>query len=250
MTGSSRRGGWSAIGSGLVRSYRQGRQAFARAQYQPSSEDLHAWRKRVKDLWYHERLLAPVCGPAVRGQAKDAHRSADLLGDDHDLGMLREALTGGRVEAAVDLDAVVALIDHRRAELQSEAAHVGTRVYAEKPKAFGRRMRCSGRPGEPRPACRLNSIPSSWRTQHAQRMLLDAAAKRSRYESPPPFADRVHEELTSGAHAGHRAPRRQRDDVAAGHDDGRWGLSLAGRPSLLRASGEDRSRGCDVVGDG
>jgi CHAD domain-containing protein len=135
------KGGWSAIQSGLLRSYRRGREAFALAQRQPSLEDLHAWRKRVKDLWYHERLLASICGPAVSGQAKDAHRLADLLGDDHDLGVLRQTLTGDHLAVAVDLDAVVGLIDHRRAELQTEAIHIGERVYAEKPKAFRRRMK-------------------------------------------------------------------------------------------------------------
>lgn len=137
------KGGWSAIESGLLRSYRQGRGAFARVQREPSLEDLHAWRKRVKDLWYQERLLAPACGPAVRGQAKDAHRLAELLGDDHDLGVLRQTLTGGHIEAAIDLDAVVRLIDHRRAELQTEAVQIGKRIYAEKPKSFRRRMRRS-----------------------------------------------------------------------------------------------------------
>lgn len=137
------RGGWKALESGLLRSYRQGQKAFARAQHQPSLEDLHAWRKRVKDLWYQNRLLAPICGPAVRGQAKDAHRLADLLGDDHDLGVLRKTLTHDHLDVAVDLDAVVRLVDHRRAELQTEALHIGERVYAETPKAFRRRMeRC------------------------------------------------------------------------------------------------------------
>ncbi len=135
------RGGWRAIEAGLLRSYRQGRKAFAQARRAPSLDELHSWRKRVKDLWYHERLLARVCGPAIRGQAKDAHQLADLLGDDHDLGVLRQTLTHDHIDGAVDLDAVVRLIDHRRAELQTEAIHLGERVYAEKPKAFRRRMR-------------------------------------------------------------------------------------------------------------
>lgn len=108
---------------------------------------MHAWRKRVKDLWYHERLLAPICGPAVRGQAKDAHRLAGLLGDDHDLGVLRQVLTSDQIAVAVDLNAVVRLIDHRRAELQSEAIQIGHRVYAEKPKGFRRRLRRSWHAG-------------------------------------------------------------------------------------------------------
>lgn len=139
--------GWSAIESGLVRSYRDGRKAFAQAQREPSLDTFHEWRKRVKDLCYQERLLAPACGPATGGQAKDAHRLADVLGDDHDLGVLRDTLTRGHVDVAVDLDAVVALIDHRRAELQTETVYIGNRVYAENPEAFRRRMRRSWKAG-------------------------------------------------------------------------------------------------------
>lgn len=141
------RGGWKAIEAGLLRSYTRGRKAFARARGERSMENLHAWRKRVKDLWYQERLLAPICGPGVRGQAKDAHRLADLLGDDHDLALLRQELAPKETPAPVDLHAVVKLIDHRRGELQTEAIALGERVYADSPKAFRRRMRRSWRAG-------------------------------------------------------------------------------------------------------
>jgi CHAD domain-containing protein len=133
-------GGWRAIDGGLRRSYGRGRRAFRRARAEPSLENLHAWRKRVKDLWYQLRLVAPVCGPAVRGQAKEAHRLADLLGDDHDLGVLSEILVRMRFEVAVDLDALLGLVDYRREQLQTEAMYVAERVYAEKTKAFGRRL--------------------------------------------------------------------------------------------------------------
>lgn len=136
-----RQSGWPALENGVLRSYRQGHKAFAVAQQEPSLENLHAWRKRVKDLWYHQRLLGQVCGPAIRGQAKDAHRLADLLGDDHDLGVLRGTLATDHLDVAVDLVAVLALIDYRRAELQTEAGQIGSRVYSETPKAFRQRMR-------------------------------------------------------------------------------------------------------------
>lgn len=139
--------GWKAIEKGLLRSYKQGRSAFARARKHRSTEDLHAWRKRVKDLWYQQRLLAPSCGPMARGQAKDAHHLSDLLGDDHDLAMLRETLTGTVMAVPVDVDAVVKLVEHRRFELQTEAMHLGARVYAESPKAYRRRMRRLWRAG-------------------------------------------------------------------------------------------------------
>jgi CHAD domain-containing protein len=139
--------GWKALEDGLERSYGRGREAFARARRTREMDDLHAWRKRVKDLWYHERLLAPICGLTVGGHAKELDRLSDLLGDDHDLAVLRQELTRDSTTVAVDLDAVVKLIDHRRAQLQTEALVIGDRVYAETAKAFRRRMRGSWRAG-------------------------------------------------------------------------------------------------------
>jgi CHAD domain-containing protein len=155
-----RSGGWPALEPGLERSYRRGRQAMRDAKRRPSAEQMHAWRKRVKDLWYHERFLAPAGGPAVRGQAKDLHRLADVLGDHHDLGVLGRRLTDDPLHVAADVDGIVGLIGHRQAELEGQALSLGSRVYAEKPGAFVRRMRSAWRAGrelqsgsnQPRPA--------------------------------------------------------------------------------------------------
>jgi CHAD domain-containing protein len=142
-----RRGGWRALEAGLERSYRRGRSTMRAARRRRSLEALHGWRKRVKDLWHQERLLAPVGGPAIRGQAKDLHRLSDLLGDDHDLGVLGHRLTDDSLPAAADVDGIVGLIEHRRDELQAEAFTLGERIYAEKPAAFVSRLRRSWRAG-------------------------------------------------------------------------------------------------------
>ena len=139
--------GWGMLEVGLRRSYRDGRRAFHRAREHRSGADWHQWRKRVKDLWYQQRLLSAVAGPVCAGQAKDAHRLADLLGDDHDLVVLRHALAGEASHAVADLDAVAGLIDHRQEELRRQALQLGGRVYAEKPKPFVRRMRAMWRAG-------------------------------------------------------------------------------------------------------
>jgi hypothetical protein len=135
-----RREGWNVFESGLLRTYRRGRKTLRRARVERTDQNLHEWRKRVKDHWYHLRLLAPGCGAAVSGQAKEAHQLSDLLGDDHDLAVLKDALQSGEAEAAVDLDALIGLIDFRRAQLQADAIHIGERLYAEKPRALGRRI--------------------------------------------------------------------------------------------------------------
>jgi CHAD domain-containing protein len=136
-----RGGGWKAIEPGLLRSYRRGQKAFARACANPTAERLHDWRKRAKDYWYHLKLLEPIAPGTIKGQAKDAHALADLLGDEHDLAVLRETLLEAGPALSVDLDAVIALLDHRRGQLQAQAMVAGERLYAEKPKAFRRRMR-------------------------------------------------------------------------------------------------------------
>lgn len=131
--------GFAALMPGLSLTYRRGRRAFGAARSDPAAERLHAWRKRVKDLWYQLRLLSDVGGEIVAGHAKDAHALADLLGDEHDLAVLREALDALPALA----DDVVALIDRRRAELAAEAFGLGRRVYAEKRRHFAARMRSS-----------------------------------------------------------------------------------------------------------
>jgi CHAD domain-containing protein len=132
--------GWKAIKPGLHRSYRRGRRAFKRARNNPTVERLHEWRKRVKDHWYHLRLLEPTAPCTMKGQATDAHLLSDLLGDDHDLAVLRELLLHPTRALAVDLDSVIDLLDHRRRQLQAQAMLLGERVYAEKPKQFRRRI--------------------------------------------------------------------------------------------------------------
>jgi CHAD domain-containing protein len=130
---------------GLERTYRRGRDELRRVQREPGdAAQLHEWRKRVKDLWYQERLLRDAWPGVLKAQAAELDDLGELLGDDHDLSVLHDQLTapdGVGTGLAVDLEPVVAAIDARRAHLQARALAIGTRVYAEKPSAFARRHR-------------------------------------------------------------------------------------------------------------
>jgi CHAD domain-containing protein len=130
---------------GLERTYRRGRDELRQVRKHPGhAEQLHAWRKRVKDLWYEQRLLRDAWPGILKAQAAELDELGELLGDDHDLSVLRDQLTsddGVGAGLAVDLEPVVAAVDHRRAQLQERALAIGTRVYAEKPRAFARRHR-------------------------------------------------------------------------------------------------------------
>lgn len=136
--------GWDAVLAGVTRAYARGRDAFATARATPEPELLHAWRKRAKDLWYHQRLLAPAWPEVLGAQAEAAHALSELLGDDHDLAVLAERLADAAPPLAPAADArreeLRALIAHRSDELRVEAIRLGCRVYAESPKAFARRL--------------------------------------------------------------------------------------------------------------
>jgi hypothetical protein len=92
----------------------------------------------VKDLWYHERLLKKAWPPVLGAQADEAHELSDLLGGEHDLAVLAERL--GDDPPTEVTDDVLDLIDERRAVLLAQIRALGRRVYAEKPKAFERRI--------------------------------------------------------------------------------------------------------------
>ncbi len=108
----------------LTTTYRRGRKAAAKP---PTDENLHEWRKRVKDLSYQARLLG------IKRLAKDAKALSKPLGDDHDLAVLSAELP--------EDDPLQPLIGDRRAELREQARRLGARVYEDSPKAFAKRMR-------------------------------------------------------------------------------------------------------------
>ncbi|HEX7289584.1 MAG TPA: CHAD domain-containing protein [Conexibacter sp.] len=135
---------WETVLAGLMRAYARGRDAFATARSAPDPELLHAWRKRAKDLWYHQRLLAPAWPELLGAQAEAAHALSELLGDDHDLAVLAERLHDDAPPLAPAVDAqrpeLRALIAHRSEQLRADAVALGHRAYAESPKAFARRL--------------------------------------------------------------------------------------------------------------
>jgi CHAD domain-containing protein len=130
------RDGFEALEGGLERTYRRGRRDWRAALKEPSTENLHEWRKRVKDLWYHCSILRETWKPVMTALADEAHELSDRLGDDHDLAVLFD----------FGAESLEPLIAERRAELQEEAFAYGSRLYADKPKAFVRRIEHWSRP--------------------------------------------------------------------------------------------------------
>jgi CHAD domain-containing protein len=126
-------GGWSAIEPGLRQSYRLGWQAAELASRQPSPENFHAWRRHVKIFGYQLRLLCPEWPAATRIMADDLEKLGEVLGDDHDLDLLKRFIAELSGSQAGNLAALGQLIESRQEKLRSAALHAGLRLYSESP---------------------------------------------------------------------------------------------------------------------
>lgn len=103
---------------------------------------MHEWRKQAKYLWYHTQLLHTVWPPVLEAQAGELDKLGEALGQEHDLAVLRGTVLSEfpRAGATATLRALEARVSEQRAALQDMALGVGRRVYAERPRAFARRL--------------------------------------------------------------------------------------------------------------
>jgi CHAD domain-containing protein len=135
--------GFAAIAPGLETTLRRGQRALARARKDPLPENYHEWRKRVKDHWYHVRLLEGVWDSGIESYEKSLKELEGLLGEDHNLVVLRgivqaePALYGKEPEMAL----LIKLIGAYQRELRDQALAAGKGIYGEKPERFTKRMR-------------------------------------------------------------------------------------------------------------
>jgi CHAD domain-containing protein len=134
--------GWAALESGLRRVYREGPRALALASETTSVANLHEWRKQTKYLWHQLQLLDAAWTGSEKELVDQTHKLATLLGEDHDLAVLRETLAadplaygGHRI-----LKGVFAVIDRRREELEQQAFALGGEIYKDSPKVFTGRI--------------------------------------------------------------------------------------------------------------
>jgi CHAD domain-containing protein len=135
--------GFAALEPGLRRIYRRGRRSLRVAAKDPTDEHLHEARKRTKDLWHATQLVRPAAPKKLKRLARRAHRLAGLLGDDHDLAVLRDHVRAHPQCFAdeADQEALLAVLHRRRAALQRRAVKLGRKVYSQRPKRFATAVR-------------------------------------------------------------------------------------------------------------
>lgn len=133
---------FDGLGEGLGRVYRRGRKGLSKASESATAESFHEWRKRVKYLWYHLRLLRNVWPALLQPLAKEVHHLSDLLGDGHDLAEFSEFIEAeecGPVPSR-SKEALQGVSHVRRIDLETRAIEMGSRIYIESERKFVKRF--------------------------------------------------------------------------------------------------------------
>ncbi len=130
--------GFGALAPGFEQTIRRGRNALRAARKSQDAVAYHDFRKRVKDHWYHVRLLESVWTEIMQAHEASLKELETWLGDDHNLVVLSEMLNdkpeeyGGKSTVQLFLAATGL---HQK-ELRENSISLGERIYAEKPKRF------------------------------------------------------------------------------------------------------------------
>jgi len=118
---------------GARSTYRKARRAMTRAYVLGRDEDFHKWRKAAKYHGYQCRMMKSLRPGALRGRIAVADRLGDVLGRDHDLVVLRQALSGTPDFGAGAKETYAGLIAQRQEALRLAAAPDGILLFLDRP---------------------------------------------------------------------------------------------------------------------
>jgi CHAD domain-containing protein len=131
-----------AVLDGIRGSYKRFVRSGTIAVRSRADDRWHEWRKRTKDFWYHQRLLAPVWPAVFTAAVAQAKALSDDLGDDHDLAVLTMRLHQFALEvhAPAEFRRLRRLIAQRRDGLKARARENGRGWFTGKPRGFSMRV--------------------------------------------------------------------------------------------------------------
>jgi CHAD domain-containing protein len=127
-----------ALAPGMETAYRRGRAGLAAARHHAQPEHCHEWRKRVKDHWYHLRLLENRWSAGTRAREGSLKELETWLGEHHNLEVLSTRLAADAVSRRKPKEAELCreLIAGLQRELRRKALALGQRLYSERPEVF------------------------------------------------------------------------------------------------------------------
>ena len=132
--------GFESIAPGLERTVRKTRRAMEHTIERPTSAAYHAWRRRVKDLWFQVRLVERRCGYGLSEERSRLETLDELLGQCHNLSLLQQALVADPPVSRPALARCLRIVRSMRADLRRQALAEGAALLRDKPRTFVRRV--------------------------------------------------------------------------------------------------------------
>jgi CHAD domain-containing protein len=128
-----------ALAPGMETAYRRGRAGLAAARRHPRPDLCHEWRKRVKDHWYHLRLIENRWNEATRARERSLKQLETWLGEHHNLEVLAMRLDAGKGKSP---DAAICreLVRAMQRELRAKALELGRELYIEPTDLFRKHL--------------------------------------------------------------------------------------------------------------
>ena len=130
---------FDTVTDGLISTYRRARQLVPDGWSEAEAEHLHDLRRRVVEHRHQMDLVEPLWPRLGRVWAEEAQRLRNQLGSCQDLAVLT-AFTAPHEPLAPWRSRLTPMIEARREAHLKSAARLAGRLFAEKPKAFRRRI--------------------------------------------------------------------------------------------------------------
>jgi CHAD domain-containing protein len=131
--------GFGAVADGLTVTYRRARQLTPENWQDADAAHLHEMRRRVVEHRHQMELIEPLWPRVTRAWSEEAQRLRNRLGACQDLNVLA-GFVAPHQPLAPWRSRLTPLIAARRERHLSNAARLAGRLFAEKPKAFRRRI--------------------------------------------------------------------------------------------------------------
>jgi hypothetical protein len=133
--------GFRAIEPGLKESLRRARDAMLAARLHPTLERYQTWRRRVKNHWFHVRLIESRCGNQLMTYQRRLEALDGILGEYHNLMLLRDVLVTDSGLSRREAGRCLRVVARYQKTLRRDAHLLGTRIYSERPRRFVRRVK-------------------------------------------------------------------------------------------------------------
>jgi len=130
---------FDTVADGLISTYRRARQLLPDSWAEADAEHLHDLRRRVVEHRHQMDLMEPLWPRLGQVWAEEAQRLRNRLGACQDLAVLI-SLTAPHQPLAPWRSRLTPVIEARRLSHLKTAARLAGRLFAEKPKAFRRRI--------------------------------------------------------------------------------------------------------------